>query len=74
MILTRHEIADLIASKKLGFEPALDVWQDQPHAVDLRLGTTFYLPKIWQLTDAGREVVTVDATETDGTNFEKIEL
>lgn len=74
MILTRHEIADLIASKKLGFEPALDAWQDQPHAVDLRLGMTFYLPKTWQLTDHGREVVTVDATETDGANFEKIEL
>lgn len=74
MILTRHEIAELIAAKKLAFEPVLDAWQDQPHAVDLRLGTTFYLPKTWQLTDHGREVVTVDSTETAGANFEKIEL
>jgi len=74
MILTRHEIKGLIADKKLCFEPALDVWQNQPHAVDLRLGTVFYLPKIWKMTEGGREVLTVDVTETAGDNFEKIEL
>jgi dCTP deaminase len=74
MILTRHEIAALIKTKKLAFEPALDAFQNQPHAVDLRLGTVFYLPKIWKLTKAGREVLTVDVTESAGDNFEKIEL
>jgi len=74
MILTRHEIKGLIEDKKLCFEPALDAWQNQPHAVDLRLGTVFYLPKIWKMTDGGREVLTVDVTETAGDNFEKIEL
>jgi len=74
MILTRHEIRQLIEDKSLCFEPALDVWQNQPHAVDLRLGTVFYLPKIWKMTEGGREVLTVDVTETAGDNFEKIEL
>lgn len=74
MILTRHEIRELIANQKLVFEPSLDVWQNQPHAVDLRLGMVFYLPKIWKMTEGGREVLTVDVTETAGDNFEKIEL
>ncbi len=74
MILTRHEISDLIKEEKLVFSPALDGFQNQPHAVDLRLGTVFYLPKIWKLTDQGREVLNVDVTEKAGDNFEKIEL
>ncbi|MBT3349176.1 hypothetical protein HN954_04035 [bacterium] len=74
MILTRHEISALISAKKLEFSPPLDKWQDQPHAVDLRLGTAFYLPKIWKLSDRGREVLNVDVTRDAGDNFEKIEL
>lgn len=74
MILTRHEIQQLIASGGLIFEPGLDQFQNQPHAVDLRLGTTFYLPKTWQITDEGRRILTVDVTQSAGDNFEKIEL
>lgn len=74
MILTRHEIRAHIEAGSLSFEPALDAFQNQPHAVDLRLGTVFYLPKIWRMTAAGREIVAVDVTETAGDNYEKIEL
>ncbi len=74
MILTRHEIRDLVEKGDLTFEPQLDKFQNQPHAVDLRLGTVFYIPKIWKMTDRGREIVTVDVTETAGDNYEKIEL
>lgn len=74
MILTRHEIRELIENEKLSFSPSLDAFQNQPHAVDLRLGTIFYLPKIWRLSEKGREVLTVDVTETAGDNYEKIEL
>ncbi len=74
MILTRNEIGKLIQEEKLIFEPTLDKYQDQPHAVDLRLGTTFYLPKIWKISDKGREVLTVDVTQSVADNFEKIEL
>lgn len=74
MILTRTEITSLIEAGKLEFEPSLDAFQNQPHAVDLRLGTVFYLPKIWKLTEKGREVLNVDVTESAGDNFEKIEL
>lgn len=74
MILTRHEIRSHIEAGSLSFEPELDAFQNQPHAVDLRLGTVFYLPKIWKMTAAGREIVAVDVTETAGDNYEKIEL
>lgn len=74
MILTRHDIAQLIDAGQLGFDPGLDAYQNQPHAVDLRLGTVFYIPKIWKLSDAGREVLNVDVTESAGDNFEKIDL
>ncbi len=74
MILTRKEISAAIADGTLVFSPALDAFQNQPHAVDLRLGTVFYLPKIWKLTSQGREVLNVDVTQTAGDNLEKIEL
>ncbi|MCF7812192.1 dCTP deaminase [Candidatus Gracilibacteria bacterium] len=74
MILTRHDIAQLMQEKKLLFEPALDAFQNQPHAVDLRLGMVFYIPKIWKLSPEGREVLNVDVTESAGENFEKLEL
>lgn len=60
--------------EKLVFSPSLDAYQDQPHAVDLRLGTTFYLPKTWKMTEKGREIIAVDVTESAGDNFEKISL
>ncbi len=74
MILTRHEIAQLIQANQLIFEPAIDQYQNQPHAVDLRLGTVFYLPKTWRLTEKGREILTVDVTQSAGDNYKKIEL
>ena len=74
MILTRHDILELIEKEELNFIPSLDRFQNQPHAVDLRLGTVFYLPKTWKLTDKGREIIAVDVTECAGDNYEKIEL
>ena len=74
MILTRKEIKTLIQKKDLCFEPGLDAFQNQPHAIDLRLGNVFYVPKIWKMTKQGRKVLMVDTTESVGNNFEKIEL
>lgn len=74
MILTRTEIQELILAKKLIFEPELDAYQNQPHAVDLRLGTTFYISKMWKVTTKGREILTVDVMENEQDTFEKIEL
>ncbi len=74
MILTRHDIHNRIQSGEIVFSPQLDQFQNQPHAVDLRLGTVFYIPKIWTLEKEGRRILTVDVTQSAGNNFEKLEL
>jgi dCTP deaminase len=44
-VLIKHEIIELIKSREITFSPALDALQFRPHAVDLRLGNTFRIPK-----------------------------
>lgn len=64
-----------IRAGKLAFEPALDAFQIQPHAVDLRLGTTFRIPKTWRMTEKGREALSVDYLDpANGDLFDVIEL
>lgn len=59
-ILTKKQILERINSKNILFEPSLDEFQIQAHAIDLRLGYTFLLPKRWHLTDRGREALNID--------------
>ena len=59
-VLSRNDILAHIREGKLGFSPNLDGFQMQPHAVDLRLGTQFRLPRHWRMTKNGREAITVD--------------
>jgi dCTP deaminase len=44
-IVVKHEILESIKNGELKFAPALDSLQFRPHAVDLRLGSTFRIPK-----------------------------
>jgi len=75
-VLTRKEIVDSIKLGELKFEPNLDGFQMQPHAVDLRLGYTFYIPRTWHMTKRGREALTVDPLDLNGheSNFEMIKV
>jgi len=57
MILTKEKILDKLESGGLAFEPQIDKFQLQSHSVDLRLGFTFMIPKIWRMTDKGRQSV-----------------
>jgi len=59
-VLSRKDILQHIQDERLGFSPNLDGFQMQPHAVDLRLGTLFKVPRHWHMTPKGREAVTVD--------------
>jgi dCTP deaminase len=54
-VITKENIIERIKEGSLKFEPNLDIFQLQSHSVDLRLGFTFMLPKIWHLTTRGRE-------------------
>ncbi len=76
-VLTKKEIIELIKTKKINFSPSLDRFQLQPHAVDLRLGFHFYLPKTWHLSAAGREIIKVDPLNYNHNNqdlFETVQL
>lgn len=63
MILTRADILDRLNKKDLVFEPVLDQFQLQPHAVDLRLGYKFLIPKNWVMTEHGRRALKVSIEE-----------
>ncbi len=74
-VITKKQIVARVEKGEIGFSPNLDSMQLQEHAVDLRLGFTFLVPKIWHLTANGRE--SLDITHFDKKNeefFDVIEL
>ncbi len=72
-VFSKYKIKEYLKTGKLGFTPALTKEQFQPHSIDLRLGYDFYIPKLWVLTNKGREVVNVDMSKP-ADNFEYIKL
>lgn len=75
MILTKENILKRIEADELSFHPPLDSFQLQAHSVDLRLGFTFMVPKLWRLTDKGRESVNFSPLENPGEEyFDVVEL
>ncbi|MBP9763121.1 MAG: dCTP deaminase [Candidatus Pacebacteria bacterium] len=74
-ILTKKQILEKINAGEILFEPNLDEFQIQAHAIDLRLGYTFLLPKRWQLTEKGRVALNIDHLSEDRPDyFDIIEL
>lgn len=74
-IITRADIIERVKEGSLAFKPSLDQFQLQEHSVDLRLGFTFMIPKMWHMTPHGRE--SLDITHFDKRNhefFDVIEL
>jgi deoxycytidine triphosphate deaminase len=59
-MLGKTELVKYIEEGKIVFSPQLDEFQIQPNSIDLRIGTSFYLPESWKLTDAGRVAVQPD--------------
>ena len=59
-VLTQKNILERIKDGSLSFQPGLDRFQLQAHAVDLRLGFTFLIPKPWRVTSRGREAIQMD--------------
>ncbi|MCX6716708.1 MAG: dCTP deaminase [Candidatus Taylorbacteria bacterium] len=64
-VITKKQILEKIKKGEISFTPNLDVFQVQAHAIDLRLGFTFMIPKKWHLTPHGRESL-------DILNFDKV--
>ncbi|MEK7609834.1 MAG: dCTP deaminase [Patescibacteria group bacterium] len=71
-IITKQQIIEKINSGSLLFKPNLDQFQLQEHSVDLRLGFTFMIPKMWHMTPKGRE--SLDVTHFDKRNHEYFEV
>lgn len=74
-VLTQVQILERIKAGNLKIEPSLDEFQLQAHAIDLRLGYTFLIPKRWHITDKGRESLNLDyLNQNNKHNFEVVEL
>ncbi len=74
-VLTKQEILERVKSGSIAFSPGLDRFQLQMHAVDLRLGFTFLIPKVWRMTDKGRQALSIDPLKDHGPEyFDIIEL
>ncbi len=74
-ILTKQEILERVKSGNIAFYPGLDRFQLQMHAVDLRLGFTFLIPKSWKMTPKGRQALSIDPLRDHGPEyFDVIEL
>ncbi len=74
-VLTGEEILARVKKGNISFTPSLDSFQLQTHAVDLRLGFTFLIPKSWRMTQRGREALSIDPLKDHGPElFDVIEL
>ncbi len=71
-IITKNEILSRVKDGSLAFKPGLDQFQLHEHSVDLRLGFTFMIPKMWHMTPRGRE--SLDITHFDKRNHEYFEV
>ncbi len=75
-ILTKNQILERIKNGSIAFTPELDTFQVQVHAIDLRLGFTFLIPKSWKVTPKGREAISADPLRSsyDSEYFDVVEL
>ncbi len=75
-VLTRKDILLSVATGDIRFTPDIDAFQLQPHAVDLRLGYTFLIPRNWMVDEKGRHAikVAIDDKETHKEQFDEIQL
>lgn len=71
-VLTRTKILERIKKGDIGFVPGLDSFQLQSHSIDLRLGFTFLIPKMYRITPKGREALIINPLENHGPEFFEI--
>ena len=75
-VLTKKEIHQAIKDDAIRFTPSLDRFQLQPHAVDLRLGYKFLIPRNWLMAEKGRRAIkiSIDDTEMHREQFDEVQL
>lgn len=72
-VLVKEQLLEYIKEGKIGFTPNVDKFQIQMHSIDLRLGYSFMVPKLWGMTEKGREAFLIDYVD-DRNRFEIVEL
>ncbi len=73
-VLVKGQILQKIKEGVISFTPSLDTFQIQMHSVDLRIGMTFLVPRMWQMTPKGREAILMDHLDGGNKHFETLEL
>lgn len=75
-VLTKSDILSELQSGGIRFTPEIDKFQLQPHAVDLRLGYKFLIPRNWMLDEKGRRAikVAIDDVDTHQEQFDEVQL
>lgn len=71
-VVVKHELIELIKSGELKFTPNLDSLQFRPHAIDLRIGYKFRVPKRVFAPDkniSGRSATVLDHLSVNGGQF-----
>lgn len=76
MILSRSDILSQIHSGGIRISPELDQFQLQPHAIDLRLGYKFLIPRNWTIDEKGRRAikVSIDDVANHREQFDEVQL
>ncbi|OGL94919.1 hypothetical protein A2348_05530 [Candidatus Uhrbacteria bacterium RIFOXYB12_FULL_58_10] len=76
MILSRQDVLAQFASGGIRLTPELDRFQLQPHAIDLRLGYKFLIPRNWTIDEKGRRAikVSIDDAATHPEQFDEVIL
>lgn len=62
-VITKDQLVERVQKGEIAFHPQLDSFQLHAHSVDLRLGFTFLIPKLWHVTKSGREPLRIDHTD-----------
>lgn len=75
-VLTRKEILSRLSVGDIRLNPKIDAFQLQPHAIDLRLGYKFLIPKNWVMTERGRSAIktSIDDTAIHREQFDEVIL
>ncbi|MBI2551186.1 dCTP deaminase [Candidatus Uhrbacteria bacterium] len=75
-VLSRQNILDRLNNNDIAFDPPIDRFQLQPHAIDLRLGYRFLIPRNWMVTERGRRAikVSIDDLEAHRDQFDEVIL
>ena len=72
-VFSKYTIQQMLKNGAIAFTPKLQDDQIQPHSIDLRLGYDFYIPKLWEVTSNGRQIVNVDLSKP-ADNFIHVKL